>query len=243
KTWEKQLQPTSTEASPPNRFTMLLQQAITHPVLEKPQKKARNSRCRENCILYDLDSSNTQRMSCWFPQDEANYENKVWNFVPQVRIDLSIVVDFESLLTNPWLFLSFQPSRITFKLIHKTLDPFGVDNWSKRARKTLKIGDYVVWIHQCLVPQDSPIYFHITNNDPNHIGYYYLQLFKLCGGMTRRTSSDQRTETIHMAGYQIKLIAQYNPKSTNPTVAHLFTKSTQNQKIECLWSQLMKQYN
>ncbi|KNZ64036.1 hypothetical protein VP01_10743g1, partial [Puccinia sorghi] len=28
-----------------------------------------------------------------------------------------------------------------------------------------------------------------------------------------------------------------------PSPTHLFTKSTHNQKIECLWSQLMKQYN
>ncbi|KAI7956940.1 hypothetical protein MJO28_004035 [Puccinia striiformis f. sp. tritici] len=46
-----------------------------------------------------------------------------------------------------------------------------------------------------------------------------------------------------MAGHQINLTAQYNAHSAYPSTSHLFTKSTHNQKIECLWSQLMKQYN
>ncbi|KAI7944726.1 hypothetical protein MJO28_010421, partial [Puccinia striiformis f. sp. tritici] len=87
------------------------------------------------------------------------------------------------------------------------------------------------------------IFVHVTNNDPRHIGYYYLQLVKSQGGIPRRTTTDRGTETIHMAGHQINLTAQYNAHSADPSTSHLFTKSTHNQKIECLWSQLMKQYN
>jgi hypothetical protein len=46
-----------------------------------------------------------------------------------------------------------------------------------------------------------------------------------------------------MAGHQINLTKQYNTACPDPSQSHLFTKSTHNQKIECLWSQLMKQYN
>ncbi|KNZ48304.1 hypothetical protein VP01_5764g1 [Puccinia sorghi] len=42
-----------------------------------------------------------------------------------------------------------------------------------------------------------------------------------------------------MAGHQINLTAQYT-KSTNPTKSHLFTKSTHDQNIKFLWSQLME---
>ena len=152
---------------------------------------------------------------------------------------------------------------MTVALINKTLDPVGVDNRSKRVlkRRVFKTpgpnyiwsadghnklkkfwitlyGFINAWSHKIL-----GIYVHVTNNNPCHIGYYYLQLVKSCGGIPRRTSTDRGTETIHMAGHQINLTAQYNPESTDPTKSHLFTKSTHNQKIECLWSQLMKQYN
>ncbi|KNZ50000.1 hypothetical protein VP01_4650g1 [Puccinia sorghi] len=118
--------------------------------------------------------------------------------------------------------------KMTVTLIHKTLDLFGITLY----------GFINSLCHKILL-----IYVNITNNDPNQIGNYYLQLFKSFGGSPRRTPSDQGTETIHVAGYQIKLIAQYKPKSTNPTKAHILAKSTHNQKIECLWSQLMKKIN
>jgi len=152
---------------------------------------------------------------------------------------------------------------MTVALINKTLDPVGVDNRSKRVlkRRVFKTpGPNYIWSadgHDKLKKfgitlygfidawsrKILGIYVHVTNNDPRHIGYYYLQLVKSCGGIPRRTSTDRGTETIHMAGHQINLTAQYNPESTDPTKSHLFTKSTHNQKIECLWSQLMKQYN
>ncbi|MCA0777029.1 hypothetical protein KUO10_23090, partial [Vibrio vulnificus] len=59
----------------------------------------------------------------------------------------------------------------------------------------------------------------------------------------RCTTTDRGTDTIHMAGHQINLTAQYNAHYADPSTSHLFTKSTHNQKIECFWSQLMKQYN
>ncbi|KAA1097936.1 hypothetical protein PGT21_024380 [Puccinia graminis f. sp. tritici] len=115
-----------------------------------------------------------------------------------------------------------------------------VSRWSRQVEKfgiTL-YGFIDAWSRKIL-----GIYVHITNNDPRHIGYYYLQLVKETGGIPRRTSTDKGTETIHLAGHQINLTQQYNEESIDPTQSHLFTKSTHNQKIECLWSQLMKQYN
>ncbi|KNZ45974.1 hypothetical protein VP01_7651g1, partial [Puccinia sorghi] len=124
----------------------------------------------------------------------------------------------------------------TVALINKTLDPVGVDNRSKRVLKqrVFKTPGPNFICHKIL-----GIYVQVTNNDPCHIGYYYLKLVKSCGGIPRRTSTDQGSETIHMASHQINLTAQYNPKSTNSTKSHLFTKSTHNQKIEFLRTSIL----
>ena len=85
---------------------------------------------------------------------------------------------------------------------------------------------------------------HTTNNNPQHIGYYYLQLVKKAGGIPHQTTTDRGTETIDMAGHQLNLMRQFgNVEDLDPDQAHRYTKSVHNQKIECLWSQLMKQYN
>ncbi|KAA1105901.1 hypothetical protein PGT21_023607 [Puccinia graminis f. sp. tritici] len=152
---------------------------------------------------------------------------------------------------------------MTVAVINRTLDPTGVDNRAKRVLKRRVFntpGPNFIWSadgHDKLKKfgltiygfidawsrKILGIYVHITNNDPRHIGYYYLQLVKQMGGIPRRTTTDRGAETIHMAGHQINLTEQYNIESTDSSQAHLFTKSTHNQKIECLWSQLMKQFN
>ncbi|PLW56756.1 hypothetical protein PCANC_01643 [Puccinia coronata f. sp. avenae] len=152
---------------------------------------------------------------------------------------------------------------MTVALINRTLDPDGVSNRSKRVlkRRVFKTpGPNFIWSadgHDKLKKFGITLYgfidawsrkilgifVHVTNNDPRHVGYYYLQLVKREGGIPRKTTTDQGTETIHMAGHQINLTEQYNRESLDPSQSHLFTKSTHNQKIECLWSQLMKQFN
>ncbi|EHS63088.1 uncharacterized protein PGTG_21418 [Puccinia graminis f. sp. tritici CRL 75-36-700-3] len=152
---------------------------------------------------------------------------------------------------------------LTVALINRTLDPDGVENRAKRVlkRRVFKTpGPNYIWSadgHDKLKKfgitlygfidawsrKILGIYVHITNNNPRHIGYYYLQLVKEIGGIPRRTSTDKGTETIHLASHQINLTQQYNEECIDPTQSHLFTKSTHNQKIECLWSQLMKRYN
>ncbi|PLW15655.1 hypothetical protein PCANC_15094 [Puccinia coronata f. sp. avenae] len=62
-------------------------------------------------------------------------------------------------------------------------------------------------------------------------------------GLQEKRPRIERWRHIHMAGHQINLTEQYNRESLDPSQSHLFTKSTHNQKIECLWSQLMKQFN
>lgn len=148
-------------------------------------------------------------------------------------------------------------------IINRTLDPEGVDARSKRVlkRRVFKTpGPNYIWSadgHDKLKKLGITLYsfidvwsrkilgifVHVTNNDPRHIGYYYLQLVKREGGIPRRTTTDRGTETIHMAGHQMNLTEQFNQHCPDPSQSHLFTKSTHNQKIECLWSQLMKQFN
>ncbi|KAA1094917.1 hypothetical protein PGT21_032708 [Puccinia graminis f. sp. tritici] len=157
----------------------------------------------------------------------------------------------------------FNIHNLTVALINRTLDPEGVDNRSKRVLKRRVFntpGPNFIWSadgHDKLKKFGITLYgfidawsrkilgifVHVTNNNPRHIGYYYLELVKREGGIPRRTSTDRGTETIHMAGHQINLTESFNADCPDPIQSHLFTKSTHNQKIECLWSQLMKQYN
>ncbi|EFP84313.2 uncharacterized protein PGTG_10033 [Puccinia graminis f. sp. tritici CRL 75-36-700-3] len=152
---------------------------------------------------------------------------------------------------------------MTVALINQTLDPDGVENRAKRVLKRRVFntpGPNFIWSadgHDKLKKFGITLYgfidawsrkilgifVHVTNNDPRHVGYYYLQLVKREGGIPRRTTTDRGTETIQMAGHQINLTEHYNPHCLDSSTSHLFTKSTHNQKIECLWSQLMKQFN
>ncbi|KAI7934461.1 hypothetical protein MJO28_017031 [Puccinia striiformis f. sp. tritici] len=75
------------------------------------------------------------------------------------------------------------------------------------------------------------VFVHTTNNNPHHIGYYYPQLVKQSGGISHRTATDCGSETMELAGHQINLMPQFGNVSVH------------NQKIKCLWSQLMKQSN
>ncbi|KNF05852.1 hypothetical protein PSTG_00846 [Puccinia striiformis f. sp. tritici PST-78] len=91
---------------------------------------------------------------------------------------------------------------ITVAMINRTLDPEGVDNRSKRVlkRRVFHVpGPNYIWSadgHDKLKKFGITIYgfidawsrkvlgifVHVTNNDPRHIGYYYLQLVKSQGG-------------------------------------------------------------
>ncbi|KAA1080491.1 hypothetical protein PGT21_031243 [Puccinia graminis f. sp. tritici] len=152
----------------------------------------------------------------------------------------------------------------TAAAINRALDPEGVDRRSKRVlkRRVFNVaGPNFIWSadgHDKLKKFGITLYgfidawsrkvlaifVHTTNNNPRHIGYYYLQLVKREGGIPRLTTTDRGTETIEMAGHQINLMRQFGiDYDLDPDQSHRFTKSTHNQKIECLWSQLMKQYN
>ena len=139
-------------------------------------------------------------------------------------------------------------------MINRTLDPDGVQNRAKRVlkRRVFKTpGPNFIWLadgHNKLKKFGITIYgfidawsrkilglfVHVTNNDPRHIGYYYLQLEKQEGGIPRRTTTDKGNETIQMAGHQINLTKEFNHECPDPSQSHLFTKSTHNQKIKCL---------
>ncbi|OAV87416.1 hypothetical protein PTTG_29442 [Puccinia triticina 1-1 BBBD Race 1] len=113
--------------------------------------------------------------------------------------------------------------------INRALDPEGVKRRSKRVLKTCVFevpgpnfiwsanghdklkkfgialyGVIDAWSHKIL-----GIFVHTTNNNPHHIGYYYLQLVKREGGIPRRTTTDRGAETIMLAGHQIDLMREF----------------------------------
>ncbi|KAH9444929.1 hypothetical protein Pst134EB_025181 [Puccinia striiformis f. sp. tritici] len=112
---------------------------------------------------------------------------------------------------------------------HNKLKPFGltvygfIDAWSRKI-----LGMYV----------------HVTNNDPRHIAVYFLHIVSKAGGIPFKVTSDHGTETITMAAHQMCLSYQYTDITLEEAEDRMhFTKSTHNQKIEQLWSQMMKQHN
>ncbi|KAG0138902.1 hypothetical protein CROQUDRAFT_677257, partial [Cronartium quercuum f. sp. fusiforme G11] len=80
----------------------------------------------------------------------------------------------------------------------------------------------------------------INNNDPQQIGVYFLETVAKVGGIPQRTSTDCGTETLDIAAHQINLSKHYlGLDLKDAEKQHKFTISPHNQKIECLWSQLM----
>jgi hypothetical protein len=113
---------------------------------------------------------------------------------------------------------------------HDKLKPFGiaiyggVDAWSRKI-VLLKV--------------------HTTNNDPRHVGYWFLQCCREAGGIPLKITTDRGSETGKMAAHQIGLYmaAKQCDLATAKTTAHKWVKSTRNQKIESFWSKLMQQKN
>ncbi|EFP74484.2 uncharacterized protein PGTG_00440 [Puccinia graminis f. sp. tritici CRL 75-36-700-3] len=93
------------------------------------------------------------------------------------------------------------------------------------------------------------MFVHITNNDPRHIGVYFLHLASRLGGIPLKVTTDFGSETVEMATWQMYLSYHHGIKDGRQlTVEEAsnrmhFTKSTRNQRIESLWSQMMKQHN
>jgi hypothetical protein len=64
------------------------------------------------------------------------------------------------------------------------------------------------------------------------------------GGVPRKITADYGTETVDISMYQMKLSHEFGGISLEEAHTRMHrTKSTQNQKIEALWSQMMKQHN
>ncbi|KNF04230.1 hypothetical protein PSHT_09493 [Puccinia striiformis] len=70
---------------------------------------------------------------------------------------------------------------------HNKLEPYGittygfVDAWSRKI-----LGMFV----------------HVTNNDPMHVGVYFLQIVKESGEIPLKVTTDHGTETMDLATYQ-----------------------------------------
>ena len=132
------------------------------------------------------------------------------------------------------VFRTYGPNHIWSCNGHNKLKKFGmtvygfIDAWSRKI-----LGMFV----------------HVTNNDPRHIGVYFLRLALSTGGIPQKVTSDYGSETVDMATWQMYLSHQHgviNGRQLTIEEASKqmhFTKSTRNQRIESLWSQMMKQHN
>ncbi|OAV87011.1 hypothetical protein PTTG_02926, partial [Puccinia triticina 1-1 BBBD Race 1] len=88
------------------------------------------------------------------------------------------------------------------------------------------------------------MYAHVTNNDPKHVGVYFLEVAAKSGGIPLMVTTDRGTETGEMAGYLGQLTQAYLGITFEEANTHMhYTKSTHNQKIESLWSRMMKEHN
>jgi hypothetical protein len=88
------------------------------------------------------------------------------------------------------------------------------------------------------------LYVHVTNNDPRNVGVYFLQLVSKIGGVPLKVTADYGTETGDVSMYQMLLSHEFagiTQQEASKRMHH--TKSTHNQKIEALWSQMMRQHN
>jgi hypothetical protein len=76
------------------------------------------------------------------------------------------------------------------------------------------------------------IFVHVTNNDPRHVGVYFLNLAKAIGGILEKITTDGGTETGHMATFQIKLSHEFCENLTIEQAQKRmhYTKSTRNQE-------------
>ncbi|KAA1122480.1 hypothetical protein PGTUg99_037676 [Puccinia graminis f. sp. tritici] len=155
------------------------------------------------------------------------------------------------------------PRQLVYDVL-KELDPIGM---AARLRQGLKrriyrtYGPNHIWAcdgHDKLKPYGICVYgfvdawsrkilgmfVHTTNNDPRHVGLYFLHLASTTGGLPLKVTSDYGTETVEMATYQMWLSYRFGGINAEEATKRMhFTKSTRNQKIESLWSQMMKQHN
>ncbi|OAV91149.1 hypothetical protein PTTG_08677 [Puccinia triticina 1-1 BBBD Race 1] len=132
------------------------------------------------------------------------------------------------------VFRTYGPNHIWSCDGHDKLKPYGItvygfiDAWSQKV-----LGMFV----------------HVTNNDPRHIGVYFLHLASKIGGIPSKVTVDSGTETGNMGTLIMYLSHQYasfegRQLTVEEATARMhWTKSTRNQRIESLWSQMMKQHN
>ncbi|POW23116.1 hypothetical protein PSHT_00539 [Puccinia striiformis] len=127
--------------------------------------------------------------------------------------------------------------------VFRTLGPnhvWAIDGHDKLKKFGITVYGVVdAWSRQIL-----GLYVHVTNNDPRHIGVYFLKLVSKIGGVPLKVTADYGTETIDVSMYQMKLSHEFAGITLEQATKRMHhTKSTRNQKIEALWSQMMKQHN
>jgi hypothetical protein len=87
------------------------------------------------------------------------------------------------------------------------------------------------------------LFVYVTNNNPRHISVYFFNLVSKIGGVPLKVTVDYGTETGDVSFYQSKMSHQFAGITLEEALAQMnHTKSTRNQNIEALWSQMMKQH-
>ncbi|KAA1131314.1 hypothetical protein PGTUg99_031233 [Puccinia graminis f. sp. tritici] len=127
------------------------------------------------------------------------------------------------------IYRTYGPNHIWACDGHDKLKPYGICVY----------GFVDAWLRKIL-----GMFVHTTNNDPQHVGLYFLHLASKTGGLPLKVTSDYGTETVEMATYQMWLSYRFGGINGEEATKRMhFTKSNRNQKIESLWSQMMKQHN
>ncbi|OAW00088.1 hypothetical protein PTTG_05936 [Puccinia triticina 1-1 BBBD Race 1] len=132
------------------------------------------------------------------------------------------------------VFRTYGPNHIWSCDGHDKLKPYGITVY----------GFIDAWYQKVL-----GMFVHVTNNDPRHIGVYFLHLASKIGGIPLKVTVDSGTETGNMGTLMMYLSHQYasfegRQLTVEEATARMhWTKSTRNQRIESLWSQMMKQHN
>ncbi|OAV85692.1 hypothetical protein PTTG_07057 [Puccinia triticina 1-1 BBBD Race 1] len=165
------------------------------------------------------------------------------------------------LVTNYGLHI---PRQLVYDIL-KEVDPEGI---KMRLKKTCKrrvfrsTGPNHIWAadgHDKLKPYGITVYgfidawsrkilgifVHVTNNDPRHVGAYFLHLVRSLGGIPEKVTVDKGTETGNMGDLLIQLSHEFIEGITIEQAQKRihYTKSVHNQKIESLWSRMMAEHN
>ncbi|KAI7963048.1 hypothetical protein MJO28_001142 [Puccinia striiformis f. sp. tritici] len=127
--------------------------------------------------------------------------------------------------------------------IYRTNGPNHV--WACNGHNKLKrFGITIYRFVDCWSRKILGMFVHVTNNNPRHVAVYFLRIASKAGGIPLKLTADYGSETVKMATLQMLLSFDFGGITKEEATKQMhYTKSVHNQKIELLWSQMMKQHN